>query len=333
VIGYYIHHHGHGHLARAGNVAAAAHEPVVALSSLAEPAAGHPFARWITLTPDAAIDQPADSQAGGALHWAPLNSDGYRLRMRQLSDWVTAARPRLVVVDASVEVTALLRLLAVPVVVVAGAGHRDDDAHRLAYRMAARIIVPWPRAILQPGYLAPFGDVVTYVGAFSRYDHRPVSPPPGRRRALLLLGSGGTQLGRPIMEALRAAVPDWTWRGLGGADLPWSSDVWGELQAADVVVTPAGMNALAEVAASRRPAVVIPQPRPFGEQHATAQALGDAGLAITLEAWPPAGEWGAVLTDAQDRGGASWERWNDGHGARRFAECLARTQVGASRDS
>jgi hypothetical protein len=49
VIGYYIHHSGHGHLARAGNLAAATREPVVALSSLAEPGmpspAGSPWRR------------------------------------------------------------------------------------------------------------------------------------------------------------------------------------------------------------------------------------------------------------------------------------------------
>jgi len=199
--------------------------------------------------------------------------------------------------------------------------------------MAARIIAPWPREILQPGYLAPFGDAVSYVGAFSRYDHRPVSPSPGRRRVLLLLGSGGAQIAGSALESVRAATPGWTWTGLGGADLPWSSDVWGELQAADVVVTHAGMNALAEVAAARRPAVVIPQPRPFDEQHATAQALRDGGLATTLEAWPGAGEWEAILADTQDRGGASWEHWNDGCGSRRFAQCLARTRAGASHGS
>ena len=197
--------------------------------------------------------------------------------------------------------------------------------------MAARVIAPWPREILEPGYLAPFGDAVSYVGAFSRYDRRPASPPPGRRRALLLLGSGGAQIARPALEAVQAATPGWTWTGLGGADLPWSGDVWGALQAADVVVTHAGMNALAEVAAARRPAVVIPQPRPFDEQHVTARALRDGGLAMTPEAWPPPGEWPAILAGAADRGGASWERWNDGHGAQRFAQCLARTAVGASR--
>jgi UDP-N-acetylglucosamine--N-acetylmuramyl-(pentapeptide) pyrophosphoryl-undecaprenol N-acetylglucosamine transferase len=251
--------------------------------------------------------------------------------MRQLSDWVAAARPRLVVVDVSVEVAALLRLLAVEVVVVAGAGRRGDDAHRLAYQMAARIIVPWPRELLQPRYLAPFSDVVSYVGAFSRYDRRPVGPPPGQRRVLLLLGSGGAQVGCPALAAVQAATPGWTWAGLGGADLPWSTDVWGALQEADVVVTHAGMNALAEVAAARRPAVIIPQPRPFDEQHVTARALEAGGLAIMLETWPPDREWAGILARAQAAGGGSWARWNDGHGAQRFAQHLDRIPAGAPR--
>src|SRR2546430_2737882 len=53
-----------------------------------------------------------------------------------------------------------------------------------------------------------------------------------------------------------------TWHG-------WVDEVWPRRSDAGVVATHAGQNAVAEVAAARRPAIVLPQNRPHGEQHAT----------------------------------------------------------------
>ncbi|MFC8762138.1 MULTISPECIES: glycosyltransferase [Streptomyces] len=53
-----------------------------------------------------------------------------------------------------------------------------------------------------------------------------------------------------------------------------------------MVVTHAGQNAVAECAAARVPAVVVPQSRPHGEQHATAHALAEGGLATVRDHWP-----------------------------------------------
>lgn len=312
MIGYYVHHHGRGHLARASCVAAEAEEPVVALSSLPEPD-GHPFASWVGLPPDPALEPAADARAGGTLHWAPLDSAGYRNRMADIAEWVAAHRPRLMVVDVSVEVTALVRLLAVPVVVVAGPGLRDDAPHLLAHRMATRVLAPWP-ALDEP---SPW----CRTGAFSRFDHHVVPPPAaGSGRVLVLLGAGGAEFDP---DALRQAADDtgWAYGELGGTGR-WVDDPWDELLAADVVVTHAGLGALAEVSAARRPAVVLPQPRPFGEQDATAARLARAGLAEVPDRLPSRRTWPAVLDRALGRGGAGWARWNDGGGAARFVGAL-----------
>ena len=66
----------------------------------------------------------------------------------------------------------------------------------------------------------------------------------------------------------------------------WVEDPWPLLCAADVIVTHAGQNAIADVAAARRPAVVIAQPRPHDEQLSTAQALHAAQLAVVHRGWP-----------------------------------------------
>lgn len=93
-------------------------------------------------------------------------------------------------------------------------------------------------------------------------------------------------------------------------------------------MTHAGQNAVAEVAAARRPAVVIAQPRPFAEQEATAAAVERMGAAIGLSRWPDPGEWPSLLDRARALGGAGWARWTTGSGAREAAaqlEALARS--------
>ena len=198
-----------------------------------------------------------------------------------------ATRPSLVVVDVSVEVAALCRLCGVPVVVLAMPGVRTDRAHALAYDLADALLAPWPEAAHTDGLARAWRDKLWAVGALSRFDGRagPTPSAPGRvgtdalhlglgaRRARRAdascpWGGGGRGTSAAEVAAARAATPGWEWveRGPGSP----SPDLWADLAAADVVVTHGGQNAVAEVAAARRPAVVVAQPRPFDEQVATA---------------------------------------------------------------
>ena len=192
MIGYYIHHHGLGHLTRAQSIAAACDQPVVALSSLPRPASIAPFADWVPLPRDDDATEPADIAAGGQLHWAPVGDPGYAARMQVLAAWIGTAQPAAVVVDVSVEVTALARLLGVRVVVVAGPGVRLDPPHRLAYALASRIVVPWPESVYRPAYLDDYRPKTSYVGAISRFDGLVPRPVDGSRTVLSLFGRGGS---------------------------------------------------------------------------------------------------------------------------------------------
>ena len=91
-----------------------------------------------------------------------------------------------------------------------------------------------------------------------------------------------------------------------------------------MIITHGGQNALAEVAAARRPAVIVPQPRPFGEQACSARALHQAGIAQACPEWPGADQWEQLLTAARHDGGGRWSRWNDLHGADRAADVVSR---------
>ncbi|MCB5166500.1 hypothetical protein LG634_16840 [Streptomyces bambusae] len=323
MIGYYVHHHGVGHLHRALCIAEQMRTPVTGLSSLdAPPDWPGP---WVRLPWDNGPGAMADVRAQGRLHWAPLQHPGYRDRMAAIADWIGRARPALLVSDVSVEVTCLARLFGIPVVVAAMRGRRRDPAHRLGYDLALRLLAPWPAAYPEPGWPAHWYRKTVHTGAFSRADRLPCPPPPGEgpRRVVLMLGAGGNRITDEEVAAARAATPDWQWDVLGGPGR-WSDDPWPHLCAAHVVVTHAGQNAVAECAAARRPAVVLPQPRPFDEQHGTARALGIGRLAVVRSRWPEPDEWPAVLAEATALDGAGWARWAPGDGARRAALALDR---------
>ena len=113
MIGCYIHHQGAGHLNRslswAKDWAEQTGEEVTGTSSAPRPA------EW----PGQAPETPAAAQQAPWLHGAPLHHPGLRTRMRQISGWIAAAAPDLIVVDVSVEVALLARLHGVAAVSVA----------------------------------------------------------------------------------------------------------------------------------------------------------------------------------------------------------------------
>ena len=53
-----------------------------------------------------------------ALHYVPLNHPGVRARMAGIAAWAERTDPALIVVDVSVEIAILARLLSIPTVVV-----------------------------------------------------------------------------------------------------------------------------------------------------------------------------------------------------------------------
>jgi hypothetical protein len=101
------------------------------------------------------------------------------------------------------------------------------------------------------------------------------------------------------------------------------------LRDADVVVTHAGQNALAEVAAARRPAVVVPQDRPHDEQRTTAGVLARGRWPVVVrEQWPEVA-WGARLDGAASLDGQLWESWCDGRAVHRFVGVVHAVAAGS----
>ena len=328
VIGYYVHHQGSGHLTRMQAIAAYLDEPVVGAELAADARGwrgrGPSWRATTTPSPSSAAAMGDVDRRRGAALGAPLH-DGLSERMAQLAGWVAQQRPRLLVVDVSVEVALLVPAVRGPHRRRRPAGPEAGPAAPPGLRLRRGTAGAVARGRARPRLAALLAgqDVVRgrdlpvrraaggAVGAWPR------SPAP----VLVLWGGGGRSADEGAVAAARAATPDWDWLERDPTSSP-SPDLWGELAAADVVVTHAGQNAVAEVAAARRPAVVIAQARPFEEQEATAAAVSRMGAAVGLASWPGAGEWPSLLEQATTLGGAGWSRWSTGDGARKAASHL-----------
>ena len=326
MIGYYIHHQGSGHRHRASSVRRLAEVELTGLSTGPQPADWS--GPWVDLPDDAGRGPEQDVTANGRLHYAPLGSRGLSRRMAMISAWIDAARPEALVVDVSVEVAVLARLHGLSVIVVAQPGRREDAPHRLGYDVASTIIAPWPQRL---GGLwgATAGDLAKtrFVGGISRF--APVVTaandriPSAVRRVVVVNGTGGRGISAADVAAARLASPGWEWIHLDRAHGTWVDDPWPLLCSASVVVSHAGQNLIAEIAAARRPALLLPQDRPFDEQRVMASAVEAAGLpALVRDAWPVPEEWPDLLTRISGLDGSRWSSWNDGLGATRMAKLL-----------
>ncbi len=327
-IGYYVHHHGSGHAHRATAVATALHgrgAVVTGLSSAPRPT-GWP-GEWVALDRDdePAVDDPgeADATARGRLHWVPVHHRGLARRTAQLSAWLGAADPDVVVTDVSQEATLLARLHGVPVVSVVLPGRRDDPAHALGLGVSAEVVSFWPPAAtgMSPGLPADVAARLRPLGGLSRFAPEPAGSSRATGPVVVLAGTGGgSEVLREAAERGAETAPDLTWRVLGPGS--WSADPWAEIRAARVVVTAAGQNSLAEVAAARVPAVVVPQDRPHDEQRTTGRVLAGGDWPALVVDDPATADWAGLVRRAALLDGDRWSGWVDGGAAARMADVV-----------
>jgi hypothetical protein len=230
-----------------------------------------------------------------------------------------------------VELVLLSRLHGVPTLAVVLPGRRDDAAHELGFEVADALVSFWPTDVsgMTHGLSSAALDRLVPVGAMSRHpvqsEPRHVRRTDGRRSVVVLLGTGGHDVSAADVDRARRTTPDWDWTVLDGSPDTWVADPSSVLAGADVVVTHAGQNAIAETAAARRPAVVIPQARPHDEQLVTGSVLASGWPAVVCPVWPATG-WPDLLDRAAALDGQGWSRWCDGRAGERFAELALRVR-------
>lgn len=330
MIGFYVHHHGNEHLHRALAVSRAFDRPVTGLSSLERPVLW-PGA-WVRLDRDDEGDTSGDPTVRGRVHWAPRGHPGLRSRMAEIAAWISHLQPSLLVVDGSVEVSLLARLHGVPVVSVVAPGHRGDDAHRLGFDVADALVAFWPAEAQEMLLDVPASVLrrIHPVGALSRFDEalagRAARASRAERREVALIRSGRPGSWSPeLLQEVREQTPGWTWTVVGQAHARDETDEAETIRRADVVVTHAGQGALADVAALRRPAVVVPEPSPHDEQRVTAEVLRRAALPVLVTDQPIGTDWAERLTEAAALDGEDWARWCDGDAIGRLLDVVRAT--------
>lgn len=336
-VGWYVHHHGAGHRTRATVIGAELVNRGVDVtllgSALDREGARGKSLRTVLLAMDAPLRQGAsesdcDVTVRGTMHWAPLSHSGFQERMTTIARWIQVEEPDVFVVDVSCEIAVMVRLLGVPVVIVAQPGDRRDPAHSAAMDAASAVLAPWPSwatseiwqrsgarsaSSAHPDPSSPHvvavGGITGRVGAGvpTITGGAPREAPRHRPRGLLLTGSEGfDDPGLPSVIA--KAVPELDWTVAGGG--VWLPDVQRHLTDSDVVVTHAGQNAIADVAGSGTPAVVLPQKRPFDEQARMGQVLGRSGMARVVQQCDLEGaDWRELIDQARASDGQTWAKW------------------------
>jgi predicted glycosyltransferase len=307
-IGWYVHHQGAGHLQRARAVAAALPRPCTILGTLA----GFDTAGLDCLDlPDdrplgvaAAFDgRDAEAERPEALHYAPLNHPGLRSRMARIAAWVERTEPALIVVDVSVEVALLARLLSVPTLVVRLAGTRNDQPHLEAFRSAAQLLAPFPAALDGAGVPDWVRAKTVYAG-FLGAPAQAAAETTGD--IVVVFGRGGAGGDRAALAAAARAVPDRAWHVLGpvsgSGQTPanlhlhgWVADVEARVARASLLVGGGGDGVVALAAAQGKRFICLPEERAYGEQTEKAAALARLGAAIVHPGWPPAAAWPVLL--------------------------------------
>ncbi|MDR7156981.1 hypothetical protein J2W40_003828 [Sphingobium xenophagum] len=334
-IGYYVHHHGAGHRARAGAIAAVSDWPITLLG---------------TGVGEAGIDLPDDRPLSGrfdgvdgsegrpaALHYAPIDHDGVRLRVARVAQWIATERPALMVVDVSVEMAMLARLASVPTICVRLNGERNDVPHLEAFRGAVALLAPFHVDLERESTPTWVRERTRYLPGITTAVAGGV-PPSGR--ILVVIGRGGAPSnGARLAEAARAC-PNVQWRVIGPVspvdDCPanldiagWVEDAAHAIAAADVVIGGAGDGLVGAVMAADRPFICIPEARPFGEQQATASGMARLGAAVVLENWPKAAAWPSLLARAKALPSPPRQRLHDPRGAQMAAIWLGEQAAAA----
>lgn len=333
-IGYYVHHHGAGHRTRADAIAAAIDWPMPLLGTGIGEAG-------IDLCDDRPVTGGFDGMDGAgtrpdALHYAPVDHEGVRLRVARMTQWIAQARPALMVVDVSVEVAMLARLASVPTVYVRLNGDRSDPAHLDAFRGAHALLAPFHPDLETPSTPAWVREKTQY---FPGITAAVPDEAPSEGRILVVIGRGGLPGDGERIACAARACPDMQWRAIGPVTPPserppnldlagWVDDPAREIAQAAVVIGAAGDGLVGAVLAADRPFLCMPQDRPYAEQHATAQALERLGAAIVLPDWPSPETWPTLIGKAQAMPSAARRKLHDPHGAENaahwIADCAAR---------
>lgn len=327
-IGYYVHHHGRGHLDRATLLADSLdHEVMLIGTGVGVGGVDLPDDRLGTEFNG--LDH--DSGRPLSLHYAPLRHRGIRLRTAAMSRWFEEADPSLMVVDVSTEVAMLARLASIPVAYVRLAGLRVDQPHLEAFRSALTLVAPFHESLEHPETPEWVRRKTFYAPGLCR---RPKSSERDERLITVVLGRGASRPAASRFRDMALALPDHGIEVLGevegATECPdnlslrgWVEDAASAIGRSGIIVGGAGDGVTNLALASDARFICLPEARPFDEQTSKAQALQEQGAALTLGKWPDARTWPAIVDAALRLDPAASRRLDAPDGVERCARHLS----------
>lgn len=313
-VGYFVHHHGHGHAKRC---VAIVHElaprPVTIFCARTDIFPKLPANATLVRLPDfhskpSRSDRLHNEPACQALDCAPVGVSAIRGTGGIIAAWLARQDPVLLVVDVSAELAILGRICSVPVVKIRMHGDRDDQAHRAAYSACTGLLAPFHETLEQPDWPDQFRQRTFYSGGLID-TRKPLLERSEAREKLgldadqqvfvAIAGNGGVGIPvAPITVAARA-YPDALWLTVGKTvryghetdfsnvvNVGWVNNVNDYLAAADVVIATPGDTLTHEIARVGRPLICIPEWCYYAEQVCKAQALEARNLAAYSPVWP-----------------------------------------------
>ncbi len=342
MIGFYVHHHGAGHLARTRVIIDELRTPAAVFSSRAMQAGDFPARTELVPLPDDRVESStADPTARGGLHWAPTGAPAIKARSRLLGSWLTGPDAQLLVCDVSVEASLLARLCGVSTVIVRSHGERSDRPHRLALDTADGLLAPFPAELEDARTPPAIRERTFYAGLFSRPWPSPVSQTAARAELgldpsapllTIVVGAGGSTFDPTQLDRIATHLGGWQIAVVGAEETPthsercrsvgWVRDARPWLSAATVVAGHAGANLVAEIALANRPFICVPEDRPHDEQRGRARQLAATGAAVVADDWPRPREWQQFIDAALETGSARLHGWAVDASPRRAAQWL-----------
>ncbi|MGF1494950.1 MAG: hypothetical protein ACFBSC_21405 [Microcoleaceae cyanobacterium] len=275
-------------------------------------------------------------------HGLQMNAGGNAPFFAELMTWIADWRPDLMVVDVALEAALAARLCGVPVVYVRQHGKRWDLGHRIAYEASLALLAPFSSEMEQADCPKWIKQKTFYAGGFCRFRAAMEAEQPICFKAsgqnsvvnvVVILGSGGTNIGWNEIRSAAVATPAWSWFVLGHLDnfpealgnitnLGRIPNVYSYLCHADLVIANAGHNTVMEIGAARAPFLCWPAQRPFKEQLCKAAVLEALDLAVVRYQWPPSETWPDILTAARQKSLNRWQSLLDDTSPQRTAQFI-----------
>ncbi|MET3809713.1 glycosyltransferase [Arthrobacter sp. UYEF3] len=314
-VSYYAHHFGTGHLRHAQKVAASElFDLQVTSTGPRKDTLLNGTLEYVELSPDVgSAAPPAKVSSDSYLHFAPTG-DLIQQRFAELNRAWKEFNPDVVMVDVSVEVALFARLSGYPVAFRRMPGNRRDQAHQMAYSLADALFAYFPSDLEDPRHMEIFGHKSHYLSVAQPSENSSSADPtklnPAQKSRVVVQTSLASSIRLYHVACAAAKSPEWDWEVVGaveadGTPLPANLILHGVLSdpipimhSADLIISSAGHNAVVAAASCHRPVLLVPEDRPFEEQHTFARNLNTSANIKMLDTWESPVNWSEVLEQA-----------------------------------